>query len=89
MEKRRFNQSFLQPIVYGNGRDSVKYQEKGRSIAVPAELTFGQYDRALYRHGVLKWDDTGEELTPSEREKVFYEICRYFDRKKIRWRFAD
>jgi hypothetical protein len=91
LEKRRLRESFSRPFVRGHGRDSFRYYENGHWVTLEAELMSGRtgIDRVIYRRCPLKWDDSGEDLTPGEKEKVFRVLTDMLDREKVRWAFSD
>jgi hypothetical protein len=37
----------------------------------------------------LNWNDTGEPLTPNEREKIFQKVGEDFDQSGVKWKFDD
>jgi len=86
---RQSEESFKRPVVCGFGRDALKYKSMGRTVIVPAELESGEYERAIDRSAALKWVETGVDLTTTEREGVFRDICAHLDRKKVKWEFVD
>ena len=72
-------------------RDSLGYYENGRWVTVSGELMSGSagFDRLIYRRSPLKWNDTGNLLTPEEAEKVFQKVGEHLDKRNIRWKFSD
>jgi hypothetical protein len=90
IEKRYLRKSFVRPIIKG-GRDSLKYHENGRWTTVEAEMMSrsAEVDKMVYRDCPMRWSDTGENLTETERQKVFEVAAEYFARKNIRWKFYD
>jgi hypothetical protein len=47
------------------------------------------FDRIIYRHCPMKWNDAGEMLTSIERDKVFQKVGEHLDKRKVRWKFSD
>lgn len=90
-ERKLLQQSYASPIVRIHFRDSFRYYENGRWVAVSGELMSGStgIDRLIYRQGPLKWNDTDALLTPEEAEKVFQKVGEHLDKSKIRWKFSD
>src|ERR1019366_3383908 len=88
-EKERLRQSYTSPVVGIHSRDSFRYYDKVRSVIVWGELMSGSagIDRVIYRDCQMKWDDTGEQLTPDERERALQKVREHLDERKVRWEF--
>ena len=90
-ERKLLQQSYASPIVRIHFRDSFRYYDKGRWVAVSGELMSGSSGiaRLIYRQSPLKWNDAGVLLRPEEAEKVFQKVGEHLDERKVRWKFSD
>lgn len=83
-ERERLAQSFSGPFFAATGRDTICYYENGRSVPINAELMHHPVDRRIHRQ-VLKWNDTGEELSVDQQAKILSDFTRYLDEHGITW----
>jgi hypothetical protein len=60
-------------------------------MTIEAELMSGsgELDRLIYWRLPLKWNDSGEPLTPDEKERVLREVTAHLDAAGIKWKFRD
>ena len=89
VEKHQLHRSLGTTIVRGYGRDSVRYYENGRWVTVEAYLMFGRsdIDRVIHRGCSLRWNDSGEPLSPDERARVFQSVAKHFEGSGVMWKF--
>ncbi len=83
-ERRRLRRSFDAPFIAGTGRDSFEYYENGRAVQIYAEMMRGPIARRIHPQ-TLKWNDTGEVLSPAKQAEVLARLCEYFGRHNITW----
>ncbi len=88
LEKRRLRDSFKWQFVRRDDADCVKYYENGHSATVKID-PIDDNDSTRIHHNFIKWDDTGQELTPEEKARALGKIGQFFDRKAIKWKFYD
>jgi hypothetical protein len=90
VEQKRLRQSFNHPILFSR-REFLVYYENGRSTVINSDFALGKsdIDLVIYRKTPLKWQDTGELLSPEESDKVYSKLPHLLASKNIRWAYSE
>jgi hypothetical protein len=88
--KELLRDSFDGPLVSFR-RENMIYYENGRSVGINSD--FGSrksgLDFVIYQSTPLRWQDTGELLTPKEADEVYSKLPDLLARRNIRWAYSE